>query len=86
MLCAICYHLYNLENVKSTHGEVLLLVASNFTKSDTPPCVFFTFLNCTNGNKSRKASHMLIQWSNIELTCLDIIITKIQPIKQGENF
>ena len=25
-LCAICYHLYNLKNVKNTHGGVLLLV------------------------------------------------------------
>ena len=42
MLCAIwfCYHLYNLKNVQNTHGEVLL-----FNKSNTPPWVFFTFLN-----------------------------------------
>ena len=26
MRCAICYHLYNLKNVKKTHGGVLLLV------------------------------------------------------------
>ena len=26
MLCAISYHLYNLKNVKNTHGGVLLLV------------------------------------------------------------
>ena len=37
MLCAISYHLHNLENVKNTHGGVLLLVklqaeACNFTK------------------------------------------------------
>ena len=44
------YHLYNLKNVKNTHGGVLLLIklqakakASNFTKSNTPPWVFFTF-------------------------------------------
>ena len=35
MLCAIWYHLYNLKNVKNTHGGVLLLV----TKSNTPPWV-----------------------------------------------
>ena len=45
MLCAIWAHLYNLKN---THGGVLLLVklkaeACNFTKSITPPWVFFTF-------------------------------------------
>ena len=26
MLCAIWYHLYNLKNVKNTHGGMLLLV------------------------------------------------------------
>ena len=61
MLCMIWYHLYNLKNVKNTHGGVLLLAklqaeACNFTKSNTPPWVFFTFLNCTNGTKSRKRS------------------------------
>ena len=48
MLCGIWYHLYNLKNVKNTHGAVLLLVklqteAWNFTKSNTAPWVFFTF-------------------------------------------
>ena len=47
MRCAIWYDLYNLKNVKNTHGGVLLLVkllkACNFTKSNTPPWVFFTF-------------------------------------------
>ena len=38
-----------LKNVKNTHGGVLLLVklqpeVCNFTKSDTPPWAFFTFL------------------------------------------
>ena len=45
---AIWYHLYYLQNVKNTHGGVLPLVklqvqACNFTKSNTPPWVFFTF-------------------------------------------
>ena len=53
VLCAIWYHSYNLKNVKNTHGGVLLLVklqaeACNFTKSSTPPWVFFTiFRLCT---------------------------------------
>ena len=52
---AIWYHLYNLENVKSTHGAVLLWV----TENKTYPWVFLTFLlNWTNGTKSRKALHM----------------------------
>ena len=40
--CAIWYHQYNLKAVKNTHERVLLLV--KFTKSNTPPSVFFTFL------------------------------------------
>ena len=44
MLCAVWYHLYNLKNVKNTHGGVLLSVKfDRFTKSNTPPRVFFTF-------------------------------------------
>ena len=41
MLCVILYHLYNLKNVKNTHGRTLLLLK---TKNNTPPWVFFTFL------------------------------------------
>ena len=49
MLCVVWYHLYNLKNVKNTHGGDLLLVKSealtrNVTKSNTPTWVFFTFL------------------------------------------
>ena len=48
MLCAIWYLVYTLKNVKNTHGGVLLLVklqdvACNFTKSNTPPWLFFKF-------------------------------------------
>ena len=46
--CAIWYHLYNLKNVKNTHGGILILVklhgeACNFDKINTPPWVLFTF-------------------------------------------
>ena len=48
MLYMIWSHLNNLKNVKNTPEGVLLLVklqssASNFTKSNTSPWVFFTF-------------------------------------------
>ena len=47
MFCAIWYHFYNLKNVENSHGGVLLLVklqkAYNFTKSNTPPWMFFMF-------------------------------------------
>ena len=39
VLCTIQYHVYNLKNVKNTHGGVLLSVKF----SNTPPWVFFTF-------------------------------------------
>ena len=47
MRCAIWCHLYNLKNVKNTHGGVLILVKLQaspciFTKIITPPWVFFT--------------------------------------------
>ena len=68
-LCAIWYHLYNVTNVKNTHGGLLLLVkskvatkASNFTKSKTKVALlhrcFSRFLNCANGINSRKAPQM----------------------------
>ena len=48
LFCAIWYHLYNLKNVKSTYGRVLLLVkvqaeACNCPKSSTLLWVFFKF-------------------------------------------
>ena len=45
MLCVIWYHFYNLINMKNTHGGVLLLVMlqAYFTKSNTPPWLFFAF-------------------------------------------
>ena len=47
--CTIWYHLHNSKNVENTHGGLLLLVklqaeACNFTKSNIPPWVLFTFL------------------------------------------
>ena len=46
--CAIWCHLYNLKNMTNTHEKVLLFVklqteACNFTKSNNPSWVFFTF-------------------------------------------
>ena len=51
MRCAIWYHLYNLKNVKNTHGGVLIL----------PPCVFFTFLKlCKWYQIAQRTTHMMI--------------------------
>ena len=40
---------------KWKHPWRSVATACNFTKSNTPPWVFFTFLNCKNGTKSRKS-------------------------------
>ena len=48
MHSAIWYSLHNSKNVKKTHEGVLLLVACNFTKSNTPSWVFFTLLKLNN--------------------------------------
>ena len=51
MFCTIWYHLHKLKNVKNIHGGVLLLaklLACNFTKSNTRPRAFFTFLKLYN--------------------------------------
>ena len=63
MLCAIWYHLCNLKNVKKTHGGVLCLVKlqAPALKVKLLHGCFLCFLNCTNGTKSRKASHMIIK-------------------------
>ena len=53
MLCVIWYHLYNLKNLRDTHGEVLLLVKASLIHG-----CFSRFLNCTNGTKSHNASHI----------------------------
>ena len=52
VLCTIWYPLYNLKNVKSTHGGVLLLVKlqafnMQLSKRNTPPWMFVQMLpNC----------------------------------------
>ena len=53
----IWYYLKSLKKVKNTHGGVLILVKLQASlKINTPPGVFFVFLNCTNSAKSRNAS------------------------------
>ena len=68
-LCAIWYHLYNLENVKNFHGGVLFLVKlkpCNFTYHSSRGA-FQVCLNCTNGTKSRKASHIFNDFRDVNL-------------------
>ena len=65
MRCAIWYHLYNLNNVKNTHGGVLILIL----KLTLFHGCFSRFLNRTNRTKSRNASHM----KNLRELFLDLI-------------
>ena len=65
----IWYHLYNLKNMKQTHGRMLSLIKlqAKTTKSNTLPYLFFMFLNCKNGIKSRKVSQPYINLNNLLL-------------------
>ena len=73
MFCAIWYHLYNFKNVKNIQGGALLLVkvqtsAYNFTKSNNPKWLFFTFFNCKNGSKSHDAITMAMFLAYVKKT------------------
>ena len=56
MLSAFWYHLYDFKNVKNNHGGVFF--SGTLLKATLLHGYSLRFLNCTNGNKSRKASHM----------------------------
>ena len=51
MFYVIWYYLYNLKNVETPMGNPATLLKVTFLH-----WCFLWFLNCTNGNKSRKAS------------------------------
>ena len=58
MRCVIWYHLYNLKNLKYTHGGVLIF--ATLLKLTLLHGSFSRFLNCTNGTKSRNAPQLMI--------------------------
>ena len=58
MRCAIWYRVYNLKNVKNTLEAVLILVKLQSETLTLLHACFLRFLNCTNGTKSRNASHL----------------------------
>ena len=65
MLCTIKYHLHNLKIVKNTHGGMLLLVkvqSETLLKGPRLNDCFSRFLNCINGTKSSKASHLIFSF------------------------
>ena len=74
MRCAIWHHLYNLKNVKNTHGGVLILVklqaeACIFTKINTPPWLFFTFLKLCKWHQiaQRTTYHFYKKRNSVEI-------------------
>ena len=69
---AIWYHFCNLKTWKHPWRSDTF---SNFTKSNTPPWVFFTFLNCTNGTKSRNAPRVFVKSYFEMMNCM--VTTKI---------
>ena len=68
---------YNLKNVKNTHGGVLPLVKSESRKPATLLKVtllngcFSRFLNCTNGTKVRKTSHLCMHLVRVDISRID---------------
>ena len=62
MLCAISYHLYNIKNVKNTHGGVLLLLKpQTFLKLMLLHRCFSRSLNCRNDTKSQEVSQIYLE-------------------------
>ena len=64
MLCTIWYHLYNLKNVKKSHGRVLLLKVCSFTKSSTPPWVFFMIFKLYKWYQIAQRITNVLLWKN----------------------
>ena len=67
MLCAIWYHLYDLKNVKNTHGGVLLSVKlpATLLKVTRVHDCFSSFLSCTDDTKSQSITydcHLRLNW------------------------
>ena len=83
MRCAIWYHLYNLKNMKNTHGGVLILVLK---LTHLHGC-FSRFLNCANGTKWPNAPHILGEtetileiieaWKNKEVVTNEVSLKEI---------
>ena len=62
MRCAVWYHLYNLKNVKNTHGGVLLLVKLQAKRLKRITYLFFFWVKRWDTDKFRKTYDLLFQW------------------------
>ena len=58
MFYTIWYPFYSLKNMRSTHGEVLLLVTATLLKITLLHGCFSGLLNCANGTKSRRVKYI----------------------------
>ena len=91
MPCRIWYHLYDKNNVKNTHRGVWFLVklqasACNFTKSNTPPWVFFTFSKlCKWYEIAQSITYILRKMLNILLNPFQATDLFLYPVKTLEN-
>ena len=81
MLGVICHHLRNIKNLKNTPGRVLILAklqaeAYNFTKSNTPPWVFLTFLRLHKWHRTAQSiSYVVKQEFSFKLQlCLFVFV------------
>ena len=80
--------MHNLKNVKNTHGGVLLLLACNCTKSNTPPMVFFTFFKLYEWYQIAQSTTILKdRWSLFVIThdALSIYDTPPNPNLQPQT-
>ena len=65
--CAIWYHLNNLKNVKKHPWRSATFKPANLLKVTLPHGSFSRFLDCTNGTKSHKTSHILAKHLRLKL-------------------
>ena len=82
MLFANQYHLYNLKNVKSIHGGVLVLEklqasTCTFTKINFLHGCFSRCLICANGAKVSKASNLIKLGQVFQINALELLAVEI---------
>ena len=90
MCCASWYHLYNSKNVKNPQGGMLLLVklqpeVCNFTRSNAPLWIFFTFLNWTWYLIAQRISYMLVKFTMFSWLAKPILMLLIDNFYYIKN-
>ena len=85
ILCVIFYHVYNLKNMKNTHGEVFFLVkvqysAFNFNKNSTRLWVYFTFFKLCKWYQIAQSFSYALQSGILRLFCSSNIDEVIRSV------